>query len=89
MDTVQFFTYYTNQNCIVIHPTTAKQVIVQLPNIRNYNLQKLKEDDKILFSSTGRDKCNTLYITQVMQQIPTHGWMDVNAGDLREDSHKQ
>lgn len=73
MDTVQFFSYYTNQNCIVIHPTTAKQVIVQLPHISMYNFQKVKEDDKILFSSTGRDKCNTLYITQVMQPVPAYG----------------
>lgn len=40
MDTVQFFSYDTNQNCIVIHPTTAKQVTSQLPNrnIRTYSL---------------------------------------------------
>lgn len=85
MDTVQFFSYHTNQNCIVIHPTTAKQVILQWSNIRTYNPETLKEDEKFLLSSIGRDKCNTLYVTQVVQQIPTHRWMGVRTGDLCED----
>lgn len=77
------FLLLTNQNCIVIHPTTAKQELQQAGKFG-----AVQPDDKSSFPPQAGTSAILYTQLQVMQQIPTHGEISARHLQIFHDRKK-